>query len=125
MFMNGEKNYKANRRIDHTGAFRTAYDKNRKKVLASADVCYLCGLPLDKSIKDKSNPMFVEVDHIVPLKKGGHPSDLDNLAAVHKICNRKKSTHLLSEVAMDDKLTRTKVNEAIRVAVDWSNYGGE
>ena len=119
-----EKVSKVNRRLDHQGEFRTAYEKNRKKVLASAEVCYLCGQPLDKSIKDKANPMFVEVDHIVPLKKGGHPSDIDNLAAVHKICNRKKSTRLLSEVATDDKLTRAKVNEAIRVAVDWTNYGG-
>ena len=119
-----ETTKKVYRRLDHQGAFRTAYDKNRKKVLASADVCYLCGLPLDKTIKDHSNPMFVEVDHIVPLKKGGHPSDLDNLAAVHKCCNRKKYDRLLSQMVTDETLTRTKVNDAIRVAVDWSNYGG-
>lgn len=120
-----ERVTKVNRRLDHQGAFRTAYEKNRKKVLASAEICYLCGLPLDKSIKDKTNPMYVEVDHIVPLKKGGHPSDLTNLAAVHKCCNRKKSTHLLSQLVTKEKVTRTEINEAIRCSVDWSNYTGE
>ena len=82
-----------NVRIDHVGEHRTAFEKNRKKILATAQVCGICGNPLDKSYK-YPHPLSAVVDHIVPIKRGGHPSDLQNLQAAHRWCNRQKSDKL-------------------------------
>ena len=115
---------KVNRRIDHEGAFRTAFEKNRKRILQTATICPLCGQELDKSIKDKANPLFVEIDHIVPISRGGHPSDIDNLQAVHKICNRKKSNRTLSETITDIRVNQDLRDEQIRCQFSWSDYNG-
>lgn len=46
-----------------------------------------------------SAPAFgVHIDHIIPIAKGGHPSDIDNLQLAHWTCNRQKS----------DKIFRTQ-----------------
>ena len=37
------------RRADHVGPHRRTYEKNRKRILASQDVCGICGQPVDKS----------------------------------------------------------------------------
>lgn len=77
------------RRADRVGAHRTAFDKNKKRILATQDYCYICGKLVDKSLK-RPDPMAPEVDHIIAIAKGGHPSDISNLALVHGLCNRKK-----------------------------------
>lgn len=114
------------RRADHTGQHRTTYNKNRQRILsaASSTLCPLCGLELDTSIKDKNNPLYVEVDHIIPISRGGHPSDIDNLQAVHRICNRKKSDRTLSEMLADVRCNSNN-EEDIRFQVAWSEYRGE
>ena len=40
------------------------------------------------------DPMSKTVDHIIPIAKGGHPSDLSNLQLAHRCCNRQKSDKL-------------------------------
>ena len=37
----------------------------------------------------------VEVDHIVPVSRGGDPDDPENLQATHLACNRAKGTRTL------------------------------
>lgn len=44
-------------------------------------VCHLCGLPADRATW--------EVDHVVPLSRGGEHS-YRNVAVSHRVCNRKK-----------------------------------
>lgn len=51
----------------------------RATILNESDVCWLCGLP-----------GATTVDHIIPLSKGGHPTDRGNLAPAHKWCNGSK-----------------------------------
>lgn len=84
------------RRKDRIGQHNTAFLKNRKRILMSQDICYICGRVVDKSL-DQNNPMSAQVDHIIPLAKGGHPSDISNLALTHKICNNRKSDKLIGE----------------------------
>ena len=80
-------------RKDRIGEHRTALEKNKKYILKTQEVCGICGLPVDKSIK-YPDPMSPTVDHIIPIAKGGHPSDLANLQLAHRCCNRKKGADL-------------------------------
>jgi hypothetical protein len=48
-------------------------------------VCGICGRDVD--------PMSFEVDHIIPLARGGEHS-YANAQAAHMACNRRKSAHL-------------------------------
>ena len=55
----------------------------RAQLLATTDVCWLCGHHGSQSI-----------DHVIPLSKGGHPTSLDNLRPAHGVegcptCGRK------------------------------------
>lgn len=52
----------------HRGQFET----NRKRILASQEVCGICGRPVDKSLK-YPHPMSATIDHIIP-KNAGSPS---------------------------------------------------
>lgn len=80
-------------RPDKDGPHRSQFEKNRKKIFATQTVCAICGRPVDFSLKSP-HPMSPTVDHIIPLAKGGHPSDLANLQLAHRCCNRQKSDKL-------------------------------
>lgn len=106
-------------RPDHDGTHRLAFERNKKKIYATQTVCGICGKPVDFSLK-YPHPLSACIDHIIPLAKGGHPSDLDNLQLAHWCCNRAKS----------DKLTRQLVQETDEVisnrilpqSCDWTAY---
>lgn len=84
-----------NTRADHNGAFRSEFDKNKKIIMATQTNCALCGLPVDKTIK-WPDPMSATIDHVIPVQKGGHPSDLQNLQLAHFWCNRQKSDKVMA-----------------------------
>lgn len=66
----------------------------RKRAIASKDpICALCGTPIDMDAKPNT-PMACEVDHIVPVSRGGAPYDIDNLQLTHSRCNRMKSNKI-------------------------------
>lgn len=66
----------------------------RKRVIASKDpVCAICGNPIDMTAPAKS-PLSCEVDHIIPVSRGGAPYDMDNLQLTHAKCNRQKSNRI-------------------------------
>jgi 5-methylcytosine-specific restriction endonuclease McrA len=62
-------------RPDRDGTHRAQFDKNRAKVLATREVCGICGRPVDKTLK-WPHPFSPTVDHIIPIDRGGHPSDI-------------------------------------------------
>lgn len=64
-------------RPDVNGAHRQQYQANRKYILATQSVCAICGKPVDKTIKSP-HPMSPTVDHIIPIARNGHPSDINN-----------------------------------------------
>ena len=80
-------------RPDRDGTHRAQFDKNKKRIYATQNTCAICGQPVDFSIK-WPHPMSPTIDHIVPVIKGGHPSDIDNLQLAHFACNRRKSDKL-------------------------------
>jgi len=63
--------------------------KLRARVLREESVCWLCGHEVDKSLP-ASDPMHPQLDHVVPVSKGGKVYDRDNARLSHALCNRKR-----------------------------------
>lgn len=104
-------------RADKFAGQRSQYLTNRKRILASQDVCGICGKPVDKSLK-YPHPMSATVDHIIPLDRGGHPSDLANLQLAHFCCNRQKSNRLM-ENAPAAAVPKVVSNRLLPLTFDW------
>lgn len=105
-------------RLDKQSGHRGAYEKNKKIIFKTQNTCGICGRPVDFSIKTP-DPLSAVIDHIIPVSKGGHPSDIDNLQLAHWTCNRSKS----------DKLFKTNKKEKIVIgnrnlpqSMDWRTY---
>ena len=60
------------------------------------------------------------VDHIIPVSKGGHPSDINNLQLAHWQCNRQKSDKLFLNI--EKKKTIEIGNRNLPKSNDWINY---
>lgn len=105
-------------RADKQGPHRSAFDKNKKRILMTQDVCGICGKPVNKNLK-YPDPMSPVIDHIIPINKGGHPSAIENLQLAHWSCNRQKSDKLYK-----DKDTKPKVigNRNLPQSMDWMKY---
>ncbi len=107
-------------RLDKTGTHRTVYESNRRKILKTQSVCGICGKPVDKTLKPP-HPLAPVIDHIIPVSKGGHPSDINNLQLAHATCNRQKSDKLFaSEIKTESGVTIG--NRNLPHSVDWLNY---
>ena len=103
-------------RADRKGAHERLYRANRKRVLMRDSVCALCGRPVDMELK-APDPMSPTVDHIIPVSKGGHPSDMNNLQLTHWICNRMKSDKLIQ-----DRRIEVDPNGRIKNSCDWKKF---
>lgn len=68
----------------------------RRWVLATQDVCGICGLPVDKTLP-AGLPLSPEVDEIIPVSKGGSPIDKRNVQLAHRLCNQRKGAKILSK----------------------------
>ena len=108
-------------RPDKDGTHRGAFDKNKKKIFATQTTCGICGMPVDFSYK-YPHPLSPCIDHIIPISKGGHPSDLDNLQLAHMMCNRQKSDKILKESKSIEKEDDTIGNRELPHTFDWKNY---
>ncbi len=107
-------------RPDRDGTHRLAFERNKKKVYATQSVCGICGKPVDKGLK-YPHPLAPCVDHIVPVAKGGHPSDLENLQLAHWTCNRQKSDKLLKRHRKAEE-GGTISNRVLPQSCDWADY---
>ena len=112
-------------RADRVGEHRTAFEKNRKIILATQNVCGICGNEIDYTFK-APHPLSATVDHIIPVAKGGHPSELSNLQAAHRICNLQKKDKLFIEEQKKKNLDseKEKYDKAawLPLHADWSAY---
>lgn len=107
------------KRPERTGTHRTAFEKNKRKILATQNICGICGRPVDMTLKSP-HPMSPCIDHIIPINKGGHPSDIENLQLAHWSCNRNKSDKLFKNI-QDTKETQIG-NRNLHQSRDWRTY---
>lgn len=96
-------------RPDHDGPYRAQYEANRKIIFATQTICGICGQPVDKTLP-RYDPMSATVDHIIPVARNGHPSDLSNLQLAHRTCNRMKSDKLNVEAPPPPKKIKTMLD---------------
>ncbi len=108
---------KPNLRPDHNGTQRAQFESNKKKIYATQRVCGICGKPVDFGFKFP-HPLSPTVDHIIPVAKGGHPSDMSNLQLAHFTCNRQKSDKIKPG---QDFSTGTELisNRLLPLTFDW------
>ena len=119
------KKTKVRNRPDQTGKHEAAFKRNRTRVLLTETICGICGRPVDKSLR-YPDPMSPCIDHIIPIDRGGHPSDIDNLQLAHWKCNRAKSNKLLKpKDGNDDPAEGSALaNRDLPLSMDWSAYKG-
>ena len=66
------------------------------------------------------HPLSPCIDHIIPLAKGGHPSDISNLQLAHWTCNRQKSDKLVERKEI--KTQEVISNRVLPHSIDWKKY---
>lgn len=57
-----------------------------RELLTPGVHCWLCGKPIAFGLR-RNHPMGPSLDHIIPISRGGHPTDRSNLAPAHYGCN--------------------------------------
>ena len=112
-----------NKGAERYGTHRGAFEKNKKKIFATQECCGICGKLVDKSLK-YPHPLSACVDHIIPIAKGGHPSDIDNLQLSHWTCNRQKSDKLIERKGFISNEQEVISNRILPQSMDWSQYRG-
>ena len=118
--MDGTDKKKRNR-PDHDGSHRVQFERNKKKIYATQTVCGICGNPVDFSFKFP-HPLSPCIDHIIPIAKGGHPSDIDNLQLAHFCCNRQKSDKLEMDERNSKNESEEISNDNLPLSTDWKCY---
>lgn len=108
---------KPNLRPDHNGTQRAQFESNKKKIYASQTVCGICGKPVDFGLKFP-HPLSPCIDHIIPVSRNGHPSDISNLQLAHMCCNRQKSDKLTPKQEFA-KETEVVSNRLLPQTFDW------
>jgi 5-methylcytosine-specific restriction endonuclease McrA len=82
----------------------TQRDRDRRVIRRTKPPCGICGGEIDYTLRSP-DPMSFEVDHVVPIARGG-ADELANKQASHRRCNRDK-WHKVAE----DTAPRTFVTE--------------
>lgn len=106
-------------RADKKGAHRANYERNRKVILATQNTCGICGHPVDFELK-VPHPMSATVDHIIPVAKNGHPSDINNLQLAHWTCNRQKSDKIFRQG--HETKQEAVGNRVLPQSINWQSY---
>lgn len=109
------------KRPDQNGTHRGIFEKNKKRIYATQDACGICGKPVDMTLR-YPNPMAKCIDHIIPVSKGGHPSDIDNLQLAHWTCNRQKSDKIIRDRGLQSAEDAIIDNRILPQSMDWTTY---
>ena len=110
----------ATERLDKKGPHRVAFERNKKRILKTKHTCGICGQDVDKTLT-YPHPLSPVIDHIIPVSKGGDPSNLSNLQLSHMGCNRQKSDKLYSG---QTDTTEIIGNRNLPKTIEWTSYKG-
>lgn len=105
-------------RPDRDGSHQRQFELNKKKIYATQCVCGICGKEVDMALK-YPHPLSKCIDHIIPVSKGGHPSDIDNLQLAHWTCNRQKSDKLIESKLPTQQALEVISNRVLPHHTDW------
>lgn len=108
------------KRPDQNGIHRGAFEKNKKRIYATQTTCGICGGPVYRTLK-YPHPLSPCIDHIIPVSKGGHPSDISNLQLAHWTCNRQKSDKLIDHREVVGAVEVIS-NRVLPQSTDWKKY---
>lgn len=108
------------KRLDRDGSHRRAFDQHKKEIYKTQTHCGICGREVDFSQKFP-HPMSPCIDHIIPIARGGHPSDRENLQLAHFSCNRAKADKLVMFGAKEKK-EEVVSNRILPQSRDWRTY---
>lgn len=107
-------------RPDQNGTHRRQFELNKKRIFSTQRVCGICGQPVDMNLK-YPDPLSPCIDHIIPIAKGGHPSDIENLQLAHWTCNRQKSDKLIAPTQRQVE-PETIGNRVLPQSMRWIDY---
>ena len=107
-------------RPDKDGTHRLTFERNKKKIYATQTACGICGKPVDFAYR-YPHPLSACIDHIIPVAKGGHPSDIENMQLAHWTCNRMKSDKLYAKTASTQQRDVIS-NRVLPQSRDWTTY---
>ena len=108
------------KRPDRDGTHRLQFESNKKKIYATQEVCGICGKPVDFGFKFP-HPLSACINHIIPVAKGGHPSDISNLQLAHMCCNRQKSDKIIEKQDFSTGIVEVISNRVLPQTYDWKN----
>ena len=78
---------------DRRGRSGRPFERAKAIIKANATHCHKCGGTLCPEAR-WPNRWSTSIDHIIPLRMGGHPLNMNNLAAAHLHCNVKEGTNI-------------------------------
>lgn len=73
------------------------------RVLARDQSCWICGLPIDRTLPNL-HPCQGVVDELTPISRGGSPYQEGNCAGAHRCCNGWRKTKSVETVQMIKRL---------------------
>lgn len=79
--------------------------------------CAHCGGWIDVRLH-RDDPWSWTLDHIVPLARGGHPTSLDNVQAMHRSCNSSLGAKVRRSQPRHERRERREPPRPIR-SRDW------
>ena len=124
--MKAESKPKKRYRPDKDGTHRTAFERNKRKIYATQEICAICGKPVEKEGGKWKyrypHPGSPSIDHIIPINKGGHPSALENLQLAHLSCNRQKSDKVNQIVSVEQRKPEIVDNRILPQTMNWKTY---
>jgi 5-methylcytosine-specific restriction endonuclease McrA len=94
------------------------YRRLRKHLLATEDVCVICGGHIDKSLRSP-HPMSAEVEHLVPVSRGGAIYAPENCGLCHRICNQRKGNRMVVSQATNNSGIRNNMPAPIETSRQW------
>lgn len=112
---------KTNKGAQKYGTHRGAFEKNRTIIYKTQTHCGICGKQVDFEFK-YPHPLSPCIDHIIPIAKGGHPSDIRNLQLAHWACNRYKSDKMPEAETKKDSKSNKVDNRNLPHAINWVAY---
>jgi hypothetical protein len=96
----GERVGKATRRARMYDAGEIENFDPRYILIRDGWKCYICGCKTPKKLRGTKEPNAPEVDHVIPLARGGGHTE-QNVRCICRQCNNKKGAKLLSEMSVD------------------------